>query len=83
MSNSPPHSEILVVRLIPDAGQQFSLHTTWSDPAAWGILIADLAKHAAKAYEGQDWSFEEALARIKAGFDAEWTSPSDSLNQEH
>jgi hypothetical protein len=45
----------------------------WTDPAAWGIMLVDLAKHAARAYEqaGTHVS-EEALLRIRAGFDAEW-----------
>ena len=50
----------------------------WEDPAAWGIMLADLAHHDANAYEqgaGRDRS--EVLARIRQGFDAECESPTD------
>lgn len=30
--------------------QQYSLLPTWDDPAAWGMLLVDIARHAAKAY---------------------------------
>jgi hypothetical protein len=48
----------------------------WTDPGAWGILLVDLARHAARAYQqttgiGQ----EEALSRIREAFDAEWSTP--------
>jgi hypothetical protein len=50
----------------------------WDDPFAWGIMLVDLANHVANAYE-QTKGFDRAktLARIKAGFDAEWGNPTD------
>lgn len=54
------------------------LTSHWSDPAAWGICLVDLARHLARAYEqceGKDQT--QTLARIKEGFDAEWDSPTD------
>lgn len=51
----------------------------WNDPANWGIMLVDLAKHIANAYEetsGMDRA--SALERLKAGFDAEWGSPTDT-----
>jgi len=55
---------------------QVALQTAHPDPAAWGIAIVDIARHAAKAY-GLNGSFAEdaALARIKQALDAEWSSP--------
>ncbi|MCF3933419.1 DUF5076 domain-containing protein [Acuticoccus sp. M5D2P5] len=55
--------------------QQYAVLQTgvWQDPAAWGIMLADLARHVADAYhheEGRDVSV--TLARIKEGIDAEW-----------
>ncbi len=51
----------------------------WSDPAAWGILLVDIARHVAIAYQGADGrDANVVLARVKAGFDAEWTCPTDS-----
>lgn len=60
------------------------LHVTistevWEDPATWGIMLVDLAKHVANAFElntGQE--FSEVLARIREGFDAEWGNPTDT-----
>ncbi|HEY8229799.1 MAG TPA: DUF5076 domain-containing protein [Rhodanobacteraceae bacterium] len=61
--------------------QQCVLQTTWSDPMAWGLLLVDVARHAARAYAGSAFSEEEALKRIKSGFDAEWGSPTDPGEQ--
>jgi hypothetical protein len=59
--------------------QHVSLATgAWPDPASWGIMLVDLAKHIANAYEqtrGMDR--QRVLARFKAGFDAEWGSATD------
>jgi hypothetical protein len=47
----------------------------WKDPAGWGIMLADLARHVAAAYR-QEEGFDEAktLARIRAAFEAEMGS---------
>jgi hypothetical protein len=47
----------------------------WEDPAAWGLLLVDLAHHVANAYAQQGLDRDEALLRIKEGFDVEWASP--------
>ena len=50
----------------------------WSDPAMWGIMLVDLSKLVADAYNRSgDFDRTDALARIKSGFDAEWTSATD------
>jgi hypothetical protein len=50
----------------------------WDDPGAWGLMLVDLARHAAKAYAMNDGLEAEAvLDRIKQGFDAEWEFPTD------
>jgi len=50
----------------------------WEDPGNWGIMLVDLARHVANAYE-QDGrgDYFEVLARIRDLFDAEWDSPTD------
>lgn len=50
----------------------------WEDPAAWGIMLADLARHVANAYQ-QDVGLnpEESLRRIKAALEAELSGPTD------
>jgi hypothetical protein len=50
----------------------------WDDPAAWGIMLVDLAKHIASAYqqtEGKDYG--DVLSRVREGFDAEWETATD------
>jgi hypothetical protein len=57
------------------------LPETWPDPAAWGILLVDLAKHLVIAYqqtEGRDQA--DTLQRISDGFDAEWGDSTDEPN---
>lgn len=49
----------------------------WDDPGAWCLMLVDLANHIAQAYEAKGISATEALARIRAAMDAEWTSPTD------
>lgn len=49
----------------------------WDDPAAWGLMLVDLAKHVANAYEKDGKDREAALNRILDGFRAEMESPTD------
>lgn len=51
----------------------------WTDPAAWGIVLADLARHVALAYQHKDGhDLEDVLERVLAGFHTELESPTDS-----
>lgn len=62
--------------------QQYALNTTWDDPGAWGLLLVDVARHAAKAYASTgSINEQEALSRIKQLLDAEWSSPTDDPEQ--
>jgi hypothetical protein len=55
---------------------EVALQTAHPDPAAWGLALVDIARHAAKAYALNGTLQEDAaLARIKQAFDAEWSSP--------
>jgi hypothetical protein len=59
-------------------GQHVTLAALWEDPAAWGVMLVDLARHVANAYALRAGvSREEAMARIRKGFDIEWQSPTD------
>ena len=62
-----------------EGGQHVSLAAElWKDPAAWGLMLVDLARHVANGYEqAQGRNREEVLGRIREGFDAEWESPTD------
>lgn len=67
--------EILRVWRLPTS-QVFSARVeTWPDPAAWGLLLADLARHIARSYaELGTHSETAALERLVAGWHAEMES---------
>jgi len=76
--SSPQAREVLRVWFEPDSVNQIVLKTTWEDPAAWGLLLADLARHAAKAYANEGLDPQKALDRIKQLLEVEWSEPTDS-----
>ncbi len=49
----------------------------WDDPGAWGLMLVDLAKHVAKAYEAKGYAASDALDRIRLAMEAEWSHPTD------
>ena len=64
---------------IANQNQHFSLRVgLWDDPAAWGLLLADLAKNIAKSYE-QDSSLNAhaTLERIRLAFETELDASSN------
>ena|SRR6478672_10685338 len=69
--------EVLRVWAAPGAPQQLTLRTTWKDPGAWGLLVVDIARHAAQAYKADGRDPGEVLARIRELWDAEWSNPTD------
>jgi hypothetical protein len=76
-TSNPEAVEILRVWAAPGSPQQLTLRTCWEDPGAWGLLLADVARHAAQAYEREGQDAEQVLRRILELFDAEWSSPTD------
>ena len=76
--------EVLRVWASPGAGQELTLRTCWKDSGAWGLLLVDVARHAAQAYQREGQDPAAVLARIRELFDAEWsspTSPADDLSR--
>jgi len=64
--------------VIIDGGLHVSLRRAFEDPEAWGMLIADIARHVARIYATEDkFREEETLERIRAIFDSEMDAPSD------
>jgi hypothetical protein len=60
------------------SGLHVSLRRSFDDPAMWGLLLVDIARHAARIYEKEGaMSFEAALKRIKDMYAAEMNSPTD------
>jgi hypothetical protein len=52
----------------------------WRDPASWGLMLVDLARHVAGAYEAQGLDASTVLQRIREALDAEWEHPSGKLD---
>jgi hypothetical protein len=69
----PDSEDIVRVWGMSDRSQIFSVRVSrWDDPAAWGLLLADLARHIAKSYAAEGSRTEDAaLGRIIAGLRAE------------
>jgi hypothetical protein len=65
---------------VAEAGQHVSLRAgAWEDPFAWGIVLADLARHivAAEAINNPETDKEAFFERMLEGFQAEIESPTD------
>jgi hypothetical protein len=65
---------------IAEQGQHVSIQSgAWEDPFAWGIVLADLARHIALAHqlqnEGAD--LDGFMVRLLEGFQAEIENPTD------
>ncbi|RRA48862.1 DUF5076 domain-containing protein [Acidipila sp. EB88] len=69
---------------VADGAQHVSLRAgIWEDPAAWGMMLADLAGHIANSYEqGAGLDREEVLDRIRESLEHEWNSSTDELSGE-
>jgi Domain of unknown function (DUF5076) len=63
---------------IVDGGLHVSLRRAFDDPEAWGMLIADIARHVARIYAKESaMSEDEVLERVRAIFESEMDAPSD------
>jgi hypothetical protein len=66
---------------VADGAQLVCLRSAvWSDPAAWGIMLADITRHIANSYVqgGSPTDMADILTRIRAGFAAEMDSSTDA-----
>jgi Domain of unknown function (DUF5076) len=65
---------------IANQAQHVSIRSgAWEDPFAWGIVLADLARHIALAHQLQNEGAdsEAFLNRLLEGFEAEIENPTD------
>ena len=63
---------------VSGGSQHVSLRTgVWDDAAAWGLMLADVARHISNAYAAEGADREETLRRVIRGFEAEMESPTD------
>jgi hypothetical protein len=69
---------------VADDAQYVALRLdVWPDPAAWGVVLAELARHVAFAYQRRDGhDFEDALERLLVGFHSEIEALGDSSTGE-
>ena len=73
------HGGVEVLRAaIVEGGLHLSLRRAFDDPQAWGMLIADVARHAARIFANEtEVSEDTALELIRSMFDAEMDAPTD------
>ncbi len=63
---------------VVDNGLSVSLRRSFDEAGTWGVLLADLARHAARVYALEAGRDEhDARADIKAMFDAEFERDSE------
>jgi hypothetical protein len=61
-----------------DGGLSIAFQRAFEEPDMWGLLLVDIARHAARAYAREsDYTEEDALERIVEMFDAEIARPTD------
>jgi hypothetical protein len=71
-------TEVVRVWINADKRMDTALNTVFADPMLWGMLLVDIARHVSRAYaQNGTHTEEEALSRIRTGFDAEWGNPTD------
>ena len=80
----PPKFEALAVppeilrAAIVEGGVSVALRRSFDEPFTWGILLVDLARHAARIYALEtSMSEDEALDAIRAGMEAELDRATD------
>src|ERR1700753_79950 len=65
---------------IAEQGQHVSIRSgAWEDPFAWGIVLANVARHIANAHklQNEDTDTDAFLQRLLEGFQAEIDNPTD------
>jgi hypothetical protein len=63
---------------VVDGGLSIAFARAFEEPDMWGLLLVDIARHAARAYAREsDYTEDEALTRIVDMFEAEIAKPTD------
>jgi hypothetical protein len=81
--SAPPdaveHGGHEVVRaVVVEGAVSVAMRRSFDDPFVWGVLLVDLARHAARIYAAEtEMSAEEAMARIAEGMQSELDNPTD------
>jgi len=70
-------SEVLRAFVV-DGGLSIAFTRAFEEPDMWGLLLVDIARHAARAYARESgYTEQEALTRIVEMFEAEISRPTD------
>src|SRR6201981_176831 len=63
---------------VVDGGLSIAFQRAFEEPDMWGLLLVDIARHAARAYAREsEYSEEDALERIVEMFESEIARPTD------
>ena len=66
---------------VVDGGLSIAFTRAFEEPDMWGLLLVDIARHAARAYaQESSYTEEEALARVIEMFESEIARPTDVGN---
>src|SRR6266404_8429205 len=66
---------------VVDNGLSIAFTRAFEEPDMWGMLLVDIARHAARAYAREsEYTEGEALRRIVEMFEAEIARPTDMGN---
>src|ERR1700728_4783134 len=66
---------------VVDGGLSIAFTRAFEEPDMWGLLLVDIARHAARAYAKESsYTEEEALARVVEMFESEIARPTDVGN---
>jgi len=66
---------------VVDGGLSIAFTRAFEEPDMWGLLLVDIARHAARAYaQESSYTEEEALARVVDMFESEIARPTDVGN---
>ena len=66
---------------VVDEGLSIAFMRAFDEPDMWGLLLVDIARHAARAYAREsEYTEDEALRRIVEMFEAEIARPTDMGN---
>ncbi len=63
---------------IVNGGLHVSLRRAFDDPEAWGMLLADIARHVSRVFSNEtDVEENDAIERIRGVFEAELDLPTE------
>ena len=66
---------------VVDGGLSIAFTRAFEEPEMWGLLLVDIARHAARAYARESsFTEDEAMTRIIEMFEAEIARPTDTGN---